>query len=135
MTRRSLPSSIATIVGIVTMLLIAADLVWELDGTAFGDLALLVVAALPGIVGAVVWISRGEPTLATLLWAVPIGGITATLFFFGSSSPIEWLVVFGAGGGMALMLCTERARGWWYRSVLRMSVPPDAARTRRGVTE
>ncbi len=127
MTRPSLPSLIATIVGTLAMLLMAADLVWELDGTILGDLALLVFAALPGIVGAVVWISRGEPTSATLLWAVPIGGITATLFFFGSSSPIEWLVVFGACTGMALMLCTERARAWWYRSVLRMSVPADRA--------
>lgn len=125
MTREWLPSLVATVVGILAMLLIAVDLIWDLDGSVLGDIALLVFAALPGILGAVVWISRGEPTWATLLWTVPIGGVTAVLFFFGSSSPIEWLVVFAACAGMALMLFTERARTWWYRSVLRMPAPPD----------
>ncbi len=125
MTRQWLPSLVATIVGILAMLLIAVDLIWDLDGTVLGDLALWVFAALPGIGGAVVWISRGEPTWATLLWTVPIGGITAVLFFLGSSSPIEWLVVAAAIFGMALMLCTEVARTWWYLTVLRMPAPPD----------
>lgn len=123
MTRESLPSFVATIVGILVMLLIAVDLIWELDGTVLGDARFLVYAALPGIVGAVVWISRGEPTWATLLWTVPIGAITAVLFFRGFLSPIEWLVVFAAFVGMALMLCTETARTWWYGTLLRMPAP------------
>jgi len=78
-----------------------------------GRAARLLLAFLPGVIGAVLWIGQGGSIGSALSWAIPVSGLLVVAAVLPEGSAVGWAISVVALLFLIAMLFVDSARRRW----------------------